>query len=903
MRKIKNLKVYSGVLPYSSEMFGVYQPVLGWNSKRIKDRIKKGFDLDKYQDKYIDYERHAGRVDVEREHGRIDEIRTRPGVNPNNTYPDENIFLNEIRIKLPNEDDFQDGDLDAVLNEDHVEKVLNETVTPKVMRSYQMITTPSFHSSLNNSNFIEQQNAEVVKKLKNESSVAGYLLHLKKEGEIDTIKDIIYGKGKKSVLELPNLESYTDPFDLFDPKKDIDRVSLSPLGIIHLFRQYFFEFDTFLGSPVEHVWLSPGATVELMEVSTRKTIIENTFERFDETITTKDQSITEEDEISSAIKLDNQSNTKFGMNASGNQGWIGGSASTSASIDIEKTQSKAREISHKHMREQSDKLSVEIRKNFKSTFKSFSEETDLSSKRYVLSNTTDSLINYEMRRKMRQVGVQVQDVGTYMCWQTFVDDPGFQLGVSELVHIAKKPEVGNVPPPESIPMPQPIFTEHIIDIPFIQKSGDRGDLDEGFKHGTEVDEDFNEGAKEKIQADFKGNPAFCSQSGFQFESIFWELNGNDVRLSTKNIKGSKDKITFDIHLDYINFRGNSPIQVTAKIKWVPQESIITEINDKNKAMLDNFSEKEKLAFETAFIESARDRINVTSNITPRKFAELREEERIVVYRKLIQEMLTKKIPMPDDRTRHVVSELLNTIFDIDKMLYFVAPEWWRPRLHQSEQALGADVDGEDSEVLDGVASSHTVSWGGAGEGRADNYYITEESRQAKFGSSLGWLLQLDGDDMRNAFLNAPWVKAVIPVRPGKERAAMNWLQQVEVEGIDGLKNDYVAPAEELAKIPHTGPKPTVLDAIYHLCDSVKSKHDESFDVSRYPKEEINDDNRVSSTPIDKVYEHGFYPLQGGFRAQPGDDSFDVFDQWIEILPTEQIVPVEVSYDPKTGRQI
>ena len=29
---------------------------------------------------------------------------------------------------------------------------------------------------------------------------------------------------------------------------------------------------------------------------------------------------------------------------------------------------------------------------------------------------------------------------------------------------------------------------------------------------------------------------------------------------------------------------------------------------------------------------------------------------------------------------------------------------------------------------------------------------------------------------------------------------------------------------------------------------------------------------------------------------------EIFDQWIEILPTDQIVPVEVSYDPKTGRQ-
>jgi hypothetical protein len=30
---------------------------------------------------------------------------------------------------------------------------------------------------------------------------------------------------------------------------------------------------------------------------------------------------------------------------------------------------------------------------------------------------------------------------------------------------------------------------------------------------------------------------------------------------------------------------------------------------------------------------------------------------------------------------------------------------------------------------------------------------------------------------------------------------------------------------------------------------------------------------------------------------------EVFDQWIEVLPTDQVVPVEVKYDPKTGRQI
>jgi hypothetical protein len=302
-------------------------------------------------------------------------------------------------------------------------------------------------------------------------------------------------------------------------------------------------------------------------------------------------------------------------------------------------------------------------------------------------------------------------------------------------------------------------------------------------------------------------------------------------------------------------------------------------------------------------------------------------------------MLTRGVPMPDDRTRHVVAELLNTIFDIDKMLYFVAPEWWRPRLHQSHQALGAPATPAPigggakkpttvhaslkaqavSNKVSGVTISQmlkakqqedtsipatsVVSWGGVGENRVDNYYITEESAPAPLGASLGWLLQLDGDNMRNAFLNAPWVKAVIPIRPGQERAAMNWLRATHVEGADGLDEAYVAPVGELAEIPHAGPAPTVLDAINHLCDKVAAKHQDANKVGQYPPEEINDDNKVSATPVDKVFEHGFYPLQGGFRVQPAGEEFEVFDQWVEILPTDQVVPVEVAYDPKTGRQV
>ena len=161
-------------------------------------------------------------------------------------------------------------------------------------------------------------------------------------------------------------------------------------------------------------------------------------------------------------------------------------------------------------------------------------------------------------------------------------------------------------------------------------------------------------------------------------------------------------------------------------------------------------------------------------------------------------MLLNGVPVPDDRTRHVVSELINSIFDVEKMLYFVAPEWWRPRLHRSKQQLPQlpppspsqpndrrssidkvlqnglvrRADTAEANLTPDLMSRSTVGWGGINDFNRDNYFITESSEPAKLGSSLGWLLQLDGDNMRNAFLNAPWVKAVIPIRPGKEEALL-----------------------------------------------------------------------------------------------------------------------------------
>jgi len=77
-------------------------------------------------------------------------------------------------------------------------------------------------------------------------------------------------------------------------------------------------------------------------------------------------------------------------------------------------------------------------------------------------------------------------------------------------------------------------------------------------------------------------------------------------------------------------------------------------------------------------------------------------------------------------------------------------------------------------------------------GQRPHYLITGEIEPARFGSALGWLMHVDGDTHRNAFLNSPWVKAILPIRPGRERErdAITSLQCQEIAGTESLNEPY-----------------------------------------------------------------------------------------------------------------
>ena len=938
-KRITDLADYKSVLPYASEMFGIYQPLIGWKSKRIVKRMNSGINSDNLSKFNGILSRYKGVVSTNFDDCTVELENFQIG-NESNFFikpQSESVLLSNISNTLKDFNKIPENKAWLeFINYDVLKQLLND----QVFTVYQeQFSKDCEDFSQNNHGVINKSlQLNLIEALKTESAIASALLGYAENNLFDKLKSLFFISNDLSKMPLKDVfesfkqDDYKDPYLTFDPKKDIKDVSLSPVGIVHLYRQFFFELDTFLGTPVSHVWLSPGSTVELIETSSRKTTTEKTFETFLETTSKSEKSTTDQDEISDAVKQDNKEDTKLGFTATVNQSWGTGNASATGSLNMDKTQQVAREHTQKRTRQQTEKLSSEIRQNFKSTFKSITEVTDTTSKRYVLNNTSTNLINYELRRKMRQVGVQIQDIGSYLCWESFVDEPGEQLGLANLVHLAQPADLILVPNPKLIPMPQLSlnigFTGEMEW--FFPDNQRQVNSPDGFHRLNTLN---IPPIPDGYEIDNKGSIINISQ-----EVIIMEDDDSEFFKGM----GAKGKILNDgLHIEVGLILGSGGLRwdegrirfkVTGSVSCKLTDSKKSEIILANSALTsakeiaNNENQRKQ---EEAYKKTASERITLASKIKKRKFEDLREEERTIVYRNLIKSLMTENnykniSPTPSAfETRHVLSELINSIFDIDKMLYFVAPEWWKPRnlhkLSDADQQLATNSKSTIQNSINGTS----VNWANQ-PARIDNYFITENSDPAPLGSSLGWLLQLDGDDLRNAFLNAPWVKAVIPIRPGKEKAAIAWLQNVGVEGADGLDAIYSAPDEELIRINvylNTGKVPkqfsdaewetvsetttansvSIKEAIDFLCAEVSYKEEISKTVSKYPKEELIDDNKVLATPLEKVYEHGFYPLKGGFKAVV-EDYYETISQWIEVLPTDQIVPVPVDYDPKTGMQ-
>lgn len=846
-------------LPYASELFGVYQPLLGWRSKRISRRVARAREAGLYTatKRGLGQVRGAG--------GDLADATVPRLVDPPRQAVSPMIDSCVARYIAAKIDEKRAPDWKQLLSDQSLSRTLQSCagdiraylggdrpgVSPVVLPYLDRVAGKPRAQAPNPAALYAH-----------EKKIAGYL-HWLGENHPGAL-------GGYFVIEKPSFIDFIaweDPAAGFGKKLE---AVLSPIGIIHLFRQYFFEFKSFLGTPVAHVWVSPGTTVELFELSTRKRVIERTLETALETTTKSQTEDTTQDELSDAVREENRSDTKFGFTTEARYTVPTFEASANASLNLDSARNTSRETTHKQMRTQSEKLSNEIKRSFKSTFRTTTEITDTTSKRYLIENKGEKLVNYELRRKMRLVGVQAQDISTQLCWQVYVDDPGIALGVAELVHIAEPADLAGMPMPDGPESGERKTVVVNLQYQYENTPDSEGDeKDVVFHDGDDQEGGLNNNDKIVWFRQYNAEPP---APGYTMDDKFdWVTTHTSV--CNAEIKRVDPAGTFEVRLRQVNFDDKTfiPIQVTTH--WSPPP-ISAEVQQAYEDKKQEFFADKARAWKDAYVKAARERIEQASAIEPRPSHDLREEERVVVYRNLIAQLMKGS----DGKNRHVATELIRSMFDVEKMLYFVAPEWWAPRKHESHQVVGKDP----------IDSEYVVGWGGTDGSRPDNYLITNESRPAPFGSSLGWLLQLDGDSMRNAFLNSPWVKAVIPIRPGKEKQALEWLQLAHVEGADGLDALYDAPPDELEQIKPGGQNVTIKDALDHLAAQVAKQSQQAGQAAPDPF-----DPARNVLPTELVFEHGFYPLQGSFKVE--EKPLKVFSQWVEILPTDQVVAVE--YDP------
>lgn len=920
-------------LPYASELSGVYQPLLGWRSASRQQRIHDGVrdvrrhylsDLSgRFRARY-DLQSGGDPVEAQFSVHRADlTSATRSIISP----AVSSIVATHVAQLIGERDPRDPSPWMEFTRPEVLDKLLSD-FRPEILAEYrsrlQTVESGDRVAALDRTRVLQQI-------LERESIAAGVLAHLNSTGDPRQVQTMLSAAGRFH----PTVDDFRRFLDDIDPaRSDLALAVVAPIGLVHLFRQYFFEFDSFLGPSAQHVWLSPGGTVELIEVSTRKQVVEQTFEQLTDTTRRTETSSTTQDELSDAVRSENSNDTKLGVTATATVGYqaafVSGTGSVTGTFNAEQNQKQAREQTHKALRQQTEKLSTEIRQSFKSTFRTLTETTDMTSKRYVLQNTTDHLVNYELRRKMRQVGVQVQDYGMQLCWQSFVDVPGDELGVAMLVHVAAPADLSRLKEPDAPVQPDPIVPAPPLSVSVSWPDDDDGNYRGFVPRGTPI----------KVVPPKPGYVYAGSQvTKVSGEDMYWRARPDTSADTTINFDAGTVTVG-PPDIEWID-AGDGTTEPSVKTLWIgfqadggyswdsswdatlqvtlffrPSQALLKSIKADYEARTTQYNQAKAQVLQQTLFKEAADRVKAAGNVRVRSFAELREEERTVVYRCLIRQLLqVAGITNDNHHIRHVFSELVESLFDVDRMLYFVAPEWWTPRLkpanHQSPQDVGIGTEQTTFNQLD------VVTWGGAKASRPDNYYVTEDSAPARLGSSLGWLIQLDGDNLRNAFLNAPWVKAVVPIRAGHELRAINWMSSSYVEGSDGLNDLYAAGSDaERTKIletlkGHTWDDAgltaryagldvsgiTILDAIRYLIVVIQGQQAAAVTPT---KDKV--DPSLTYLPPDTVYEHGFDPLIGGFKAV-SQTPYEVFDQWLEVLPTDQIVPVEVKYDPVTGMQI
>lgn len=522
--------------------------------------------------------------------------------------------------------------------------------------------------------------------------------------------------------------------------------ALSPIGVAHFYRQLYFYLYEGVG-PIEQAFtIAPQETLEVVYETIRRQIHEEVTELGSEVVSesaVESKNLDEvSDKVSSMIQRDSSAamSANAAFSASGSIGVWQASASANLGLTTSISQSNQRsnEMATRRLKETTRRASERITKTFSLRIRDVEDITTTNLTRRVIKNEDNQPVSYGLRRVFNRIKVKVQDLGPYLVWQLYLRNPGAGLARSRFVHFMDSQPVSNpLDPPAVRPRPtggtdtgttsanlnwdNSRRTYYITLV--IRTGSDRKVTAVSIDSIT----DLEGGGKEDLAPSAKNNVQW-GQS--------YDTGTNSFSVNIGVLEG--DAASVSVNYTYVYEAGDEIIQA-----W----------EDEKKVAEDKFRQADADARAKALVEQfERDKALITekSNIKPRPANDLRREERYEVMNRMISHLFARgenpKVPSP------LEIEYFHRYFDIEAMFLYTHPSWWKPRYSPTKTGLGRP-----------------------------SYEITAESEPAPMGSSLGWIIQLDGDTRRNEFLNSPWVRVCLPIRPGRERESIAWLAE-HIEG-------------------------------------------------------------------------------------------------------------------------
>lgn len=526
--------------------------------------------------------------------------------------------------------------------------------------------------------------------------------------------------------------------------------ALSPIGIAHFYRQLYFNLEEGFGPVEEAFTIAPLETLEVVYETVRRQIHEEQIEFGSEEISETATEVKNLDEVSDKVSSMIQHDTSAGMSVGASGGAAGiWQASASANASMSVSTQRGREDTSRRLKEVTSRASERITKSFALKIRDTTDVTTTNMTRRVIRNEDSEPVSYGLRRVLRKVRVKVQDLGPQLVWQLYVREPGAGLARSRFVHFRDPSEIA-VPdmPPGSPPRP-------------------KGGVDTGTTSAALA----WDAARVTYYVTVVVTPGPGRKvTRVSIDSIS-DLDGGgkeDEAPSPANDNqwdGKLDLATNSYSVKVAIRPGSSPsVNIAYTYAWDPTGEVMNEWEEQMKAAKAAMEEKmlqEKFEHDKATLTEL-------SKVRPRPANDLRREERYEVMNRMVSQLFARGDD-PSEPTPLEI-EFFHRFFDIEKMFVYTHPSWWKPRYAK-------------------VAS---------GFGRPE-YAITAESEPAALGSSLGWLIQIDGDARRDEFLNSPWLRACLPIKPGREREAIEWLAK-HIEGETGYDTEHGVLADLLEEI-------------------------------------------------------------------------------------------------------